>query len=170
MEPSVPQTPQGTVQGRAAADWGSTTRSKTSSRTQQQRGNQSDAGTGTWGREGGRMAGGSPQRTEEKHAGKRLGAGQAELAGLRLLALTTMCCLMAPPAFLGRRRRGPGLHSRAARLGVIPPFLHPSAGGDQAPPNHPSCLVRPVLLETGSGAETSLPSMDAGGASPSGCW
>jgi len=52
-------------------------------------------------------------------------------------------------------------------------FLHsstPSTGGDQAPPNHPGCLVGLVLLETGCGAETSLSSMDAGGASPSVCW
>lgn len=32
------------------------------------------------------------------HVGRRLTAGQAELAGLRLLALTTMCHLTAPPA------------------------------------------------------------------------
>ena len=156
MEPSVPQAPESTAQGRAKVHWGSTTSSKTSSRTQQQQSNQSDTG--------------SPQGPGETHTGKRLSAGWAELARLRLLALTTTRSLTAPLASWEGGGEPPDLHGRAARPGVIPSFLHPSTGGNQAPPNDPSCLVRLVLLETGSGAMTHLPSMDAGGDSPSGCW
>lgn len=62
------------------------------------------------------------------HVGKRLRAGRAELAGLRLLALHSV-----PPdsssSLLGRRRGAPGLHGRAARLEVIPLCPHPSVLG-----------------------------------------
>lgn len=154
-EPSVPQTAQGTAQGESRSAPGQHDRqqnilSRLSS-------DEATRVTQGWGQSPG--TGGDACREAAERTGR---AGWAEAAGTD----SNM-----PPdgssGFPGWWRGAPGPHSRATGLRAIPPPHHRGRSGTSQPPR---CLVRPVLLETGSGDETDLLSTDAGGDSPSGCW